>query len=78
MTLSNQSHLLGFFSPQKMTYRAWRIPAYYDTPDCLSPEDDFKQLVSSKPLSRFSKMTFWRHQIMEDDLPGPGQFRLVV
>ena len=28
-----------------------------------SPEDDFRQLVSSDPLFRFSKMTFRHHQI---------------
>jgi hypothetical protein len=28
-----------------------------------SPEDDFRQLVSSDPLFRFSKMTFRRQQI---------------
>jgi hypothetical protein len=32
----------------------------------------------SNSLFRFSKLTFWRHQIMEDDLPGLGQFRLVA
>ncbi len=46
--------------------------------DRLSPEDDFRQLVSSNPLFRFTKMTFWHHQIAEDDSPGPGRFRLVV
>ncbi len=44
----------------------------------LSPEDDYRQLVSLKPLFRFSKMAFRRHQITEDDLPGSGWFRLVV
>jgi hypothetical protein len=33
----------------------------------LSPEDDFRQLVSSNRMLRFSKLTLRRHQITEDD-----------
>ncbi len=46
--------------------------------NCLSLEDDFRQLVSSNPLFRFSKMTFRCHLITDDDLPGPGWLRLVI
>jgi len=42
-----------------------------------SPEDDFRKLVSSNPLFRYRKLTFRCHQIMEDDLPGPGQFQTI-
>jgi hypothetical protein len=38
----------------------------------LSPEDDFRQLVSSDDLFRFTMMTFRHHQITEDDFPGPS------
>ena len=44
--------------------------------NCSSPEDDFRQLVSSDHLFRFTKMTFRHHQITEDDFPGPSWFRL--
>jgi hypothetical protein len=40
-----------------------------------SPEDDFRQLVSSDPFFRFSKMTFRRQQITgvvdSGDKPNP-------
>jgi hypothetical protein len=69
MTLSNQIHLPGFFSPRKTNLK-------------ILINSDLGQagiagLVSSYPLIRFSTM-FRRQQIKEDDLPVPSQFRLVI
>jgi len=36
----------------------------------LSPEDDFRQLVSEILISDLGIVDFQRHQITEDDLPG--------
>ncbi len=48
------------------------------SPNCSSLEDDFKQLVSWNPLFRYTKLTFWRHQITERYLSWPCQFQLAV
>ncbi len=69
---------LGFFSPQKVNLK---IPHQFQLRTIrnrLSLEDYFRQLVSSDPLFRFSKMTFQHHQITEDDFPEPSRFRLVI
>jgi hypothetical protein len=48
------------------------------SPNCSSLEDDFKQLVSWNPLFRYTKLTFWRHQITDRYLSWPCQFQLAV
>jgi hypothetical protein len=77
MTLSNQSHFSGFFSPQKLNLKNSPQFQLRTSRNRSSLEDDFRHLVSSD-LFRFSKMTFRHHQIVEDALPGPRQFRLII
>jgi hypothetical protein len=72
MTLSNQSHFPGFLSPRKVNFKI-PINSGLGQARIACPRK-----MAADPLFGFNKMTFLRPQITEDDLPGPGQFWLVI
>jgi hypothetical protein len=73
--------LTGVFSvPGKPIKKFLTNPTYDNltSRNRFSRDDGFRMLDSLNPLMRFSKLTCRWHQIMVIDVPGPGQFWLLV